>query len=475
MNSALKSRRRLILLTLFAVSANCSTTDHSKDSSRVRPKPAQSIPNGVLRAWTSTTDSSHDGVVVSTGPVSDSVTAMSLVEELRVDDESDSRGAFGDVRFVLPSPNGGVYVWDQSAISLREYDESGHFAREIGGRGDGPGEYRSANGIVRLKDGRLVLWDPKNLRMTVYGSNGRSIGQWRHLSTIGVDSWRGLLVDSSDAVYALGWFRAGDGLKEVSPSEREGYIVLDERGQVRDSVLRPPSLPRPSILVSRITSGAMIWDYVPFAAQPRWAISPLGYVVSGVGSRYAITLHRPNSPLRIERDISPTRVTSRERAAAEASIAADMRSVNRQWTWNGPAIPSVKSLFNDIRVSAEGRIWVERSLDSVIAGPDPATSLPAIVAPRGSGTELVRQNAEALETRSIFDVFSAAGYLLGTVQLPLGARVNYMSGDRVWGVYSDSLGRPTVVRWRVEPSFAAREREQEAGSRPDSARKMSRR
>ncbi len=59
------------------------------------------------------------------------------------------------------------------------------------------------NGLVRLKNGRLVLWDPQNLRMTVYDSLGRTVTHWRHPSTMGIDRWAGLLVDTADAVYAM--------------------------------------------------------------------------------------------------------------------------------------------------------------------------------------------------------------------------------------------------------------------------------
>ena len=207
-----------------------------------------------------------------------------------------------------------------------------------------------------------------------------------------------------------------------------------------------------------MTGGAIIWDYVPFAAQPRWTVSPLGYVVSGVGSRYAITLHRPGLPLRIERVLAPVKVTSEERAVAEAAVTADMRSVNRQWTWNGPAIPSVKAFFTDIRTSAEGRIWVERITGNAPAVQDSASTPSGIIAPRGAGAEMLSQHATAPLERYAFDVYSTHGYLLGTLQVPLGSRITHMRGDNVWAVVNDDMGRSVVVRWRVEPSLAARER-----------------
>lgn len=464
------SRVRVLLLLLAAVSAgvSCASSERDDESSTTRQSSDGVNSAGVNPTWTTVVDTLPDAVVVHTGIATDADTELRLMEELRIGDaEDEGERALGDARFVLPGPNDGVYVWDHSATMLREYDSGGRFRRDVGARGDGPGEYRSANGIVRLKDGRLVLWDPQNLRMALYDSLGRSLAHWRHPNTLGIDSWRGLLVDTADAIHVLWWFRSVAVGRQAYPGEREGYVVLGAEGELRDSIMRPSWLERPAVLVSSMNGGAMIWDYVPFAAQPRWTVSPLGYVVSGVGSRYAITLHRPDLPLRIERELNQVKVTSQERAEAEAAVTADMGRVNRQWTWNGPEIPSVKAFFTDIRTSAEGRIWVERVVGGEPAVQDPASSPSSIIAPRGTGAEMIPQRMTAQQERHAFDVYSPDGYLLGTVQVPLRSRITYMRGDNVWGVITDEMGRSVVLRWRVEPSLAARERAHAtAGSRP---------
>jgi len=453
-------RTAVLALAVLSGGANCASSgEREAEPSATRQGPDAVGSASVAPTWTTEVDTLADAVVVRTGIATDAETELHLIEELRIGEayEQDER-VLGDARFVLPAPDDGVYVWDNSATMLREYDGKGRFRRDVGARGDGPGEYRSANGMVRLKDGRLVLWDPRNLRMSLYDSLGRTVADRRHPSTLGIDNWRGLLVDTADAVYALSWFRSVAVGREAYPGEREGYLVLSAQGEVRDSVMRPPSLGRPAVLVSRMSGGAMIWDYVPFAAQPRWTVSPLGYVVSGVGSRYAITLHRPDGPLRIERELEPVAVAAREKSEAEAAVTADMRTVNREWTWNGPAIPSVKAFFTDLRTSAEGRIWVERVVGAALQ--DSASAPSGIIAPRGSGAEIIPRRLTAQQERHAFDVYSPHGYLLGTVQVPLRSRITYMRGDRVWGVVIDDMGRTEVVRWRVEPSLAARERAQ---------------
>ncbi|HEY0929867.1 MAG TPA: 6-bladed beta-propeller [Gemmatimonas sp.] len=452
------SRQCLLLCTGVAVAAalGCAPAESERDASAAPSGASGDTAAVVTLTWATAIDSTRDTVVVRTDSVSDAETAVRLVEELRIGDANDDDPrVLGEIRFVVPTPRGGVYVWDQSATQLREYDDRGRFARDIGRSGAGPGEYRSANGIMPLSGGRLVLWDPQNLRMALFDSTGHSLGHWGHHNTLGVARPGGLLVDSTDAIYVVTWFRKEPKPKDYYNGKYEGYVVLSADGAVRDSIQRPYWLPEPALVISRFSVGAMIGDNVPFAAQPRWTVSPFGYVVSGVGNRYAITLHRPDRPLRIERDVSPVPTTPQERTASEAAVTANMRTVNPQWTWNGLPIPRVKAFFSDIRVAADGRIWVERPVAGAPVEYDSAAVSPDIVPPIGAGPAPgTREKREQLA----FDVFSRDGYLLGSVQPPPESRITFMRGDYVWGVVSDDMGRSVVVRWRIEPSLAARER-----------------
>lgn len=91
--------------------------------------------------------------------------------------------------------------------------------------------------------------------MTVYDSLKGTVTHWRHPSTLGIDRWSGLLVDTADVVYAMSWFQSAAVGREAYPGEREGYLVLGAEGSVRVSIMRPPSLGRPAVLVSRMTGG----------------------------------------------------------------------------------------------------------------------------------------------------------------------------------------------------------------------------
>jgi hypothetical protein len=409
-------------------------------------------------SWRAITDTIGDTVVVRTVGVTDEAAALRLVEELRIGElEGADEYQFADVDFVLPASGGGVYVWDRIVGALRQYDAAGRFVRRIGGFGRGPGEYRAANGLVQLRDGRLVLWDPENVRMNVYDSAGTVAGSWRYESTLGIQDPRGLLVDSADNVYAIHWFRPTDGPGQALPAEHEGYRVLGPDGVLRDSVLPPRWLPSSTVIAARGSEGGAIRSLVPFAPQPLWTVSRFGYVVSGVGDRYAITLHRPGAPLRIERDVEPVPIESDERVDAEEIAMAEMRQVDRSWRWSGPSIPDVKPFLTGMRAAADGRIWVRRAVRGVPAEPDAAPQ-PGLAPPIGAEGPPVRIPPPRWREPVMFDVFAADGRFLGALAVPERVEVLHMRGDEVWGVERDELDVPQVVRWRISPSLAARER-----------------
>ena len=449
-----------VTLTLAAGIAACG--DSHDDPAATREGTGGDGTDAVASAppWRTVTDTVGDTIVVRTVGATDEAAALRLVEVLRIgelDDADEYR--FADVGLVIPASGNGVYVWDRIIGALRQYDAAGGFVRRIGSFGRGPGEYQAANGLVQLRDGRLVLWDPENLRLNVYDSAGGVAGSWRYPSTLGVRFPWGLLADTVDNVYAIHWFRPTDGKRQALPAEREGYRVLGPEGRIRDSLPPPPWLPRSTVIVAMGQEGGGITSRVPFAPQPSWTVSRFGYVVSGVGDRYAITLHRPGAPLRIEREVEPVPVDPDEKANAEEIAIAEMRQLDRSWRWNGPRIPDVKQFFSAIRPAADGRIWVQRAVRGVPTEPGEESPEPALVPPiGGAGGPPIPIPPSRWRDPLVFDVFAADGRFLGTLAVPERVRVLHMRGDHVWGAEMDSLDVPSVVRWRIEPSLSPRER-----------------
>jgi hypothetical protein len=78
---------------------------------------------------------------------------------------------------VLLDPAGTLFVVDPSYVQLSVFDSLGTFRRRWGRKGAGPGEYATPYSLAWLRDS-LVLLDPGNSRITVYGRDGAWVRQW---------------------------------------------------------------------------------------------------------------------------------------------------------------------------------------------------------------------------------------------------------------------------------------------------------
>ena len=76
---------------------------------------------------------------------------------LAIGDNREGPTNFGRVRDVAITPEGDVLVLDDDAQEVRVFDSAGRFVQRIGGLGDGPTEFRYANGIELFGDRRLIV------------------------------------------------------------------------------------------------------------------------------------------------------------------------------------------------------------------------------------------------------------------------------------------------------------------------------
>jgi hypothetical protein len=397
--------------------------------------------------WQTLTDTIGDTVVVRTMGARDSAALLTLVPELRIGQlDGPDEYTFANIYQVLPALHGGVYVYDGTLDALRQYDSAGTFVRQVGRKGAGPGEFQEPNGVATLPDGQLVVWDARHQRMNLYDTSGTFVRSWRLATNL--YSSRALFIDTAGTIYTLHMLDEFDAEHPMAP-RREGLVRLTADGTIRDTIPAPP-LPEPARLsaVIRMSGGVGTTSRpLPYAPQPDWLVSPLGYLVSTAADRYAILLHRAGHPLRIEREVPPVAVEADEKANLTERITAQFRRSTPNWRWEGPSIPDTKPPIRYITLDAEGRIWVTRSLPSVPLEPDPDADPPAPNAPPPA----------RWREPVAYDVFAPDGHFLGHLPVPRRTSLLYMRGDTAWASVRDSLDVPTVVRFRVEPSLAGRD------------------
>jgi 6-bladed beta-propeller len=80
---------------------------------------------------------------------------------------------FGDIRSVAFDGAGNLYVFDGQSSRVVVVDRNGKYLREMGKKGDGPGELRAPAEFTVMKDGTVVIADLGHRAYVLYGPDGK--------------------------------------------------------------------------------------------------------------------------------------------------------------------------------------------------------------------------------------------------------------------------------------------------------------
>lgn len=386
-------------------------------------------PGSIDGPWRAETDTQGDTAVVRTVSGSEWGRAR-LVEELRIGQvDGDEHEVFGRPGALAVGPAGDILVYDVQATALRRFDADGAYVGTIGGAGSGPGEYRNVAGMAVLEDGRIVVNDFGNGRFNVYAPDGSPQGMWPVRPSTAAMRPLHPTPDGGVFLHDVRRPRAG------APSD-EVLVRLDRDGEPRDTLLIPDADYRPPGLEVRTEHGAMGTN-LPFAPTRHWSVSAGGELVTMIGDRYAVHVHRADGfVLRIARVVDPVPVSPDERIAEEDRVTRWFRRSVEGWRWDGPSIPATKPPIQWLHTGRDGSIWVR------IARPGSPIPEPARTA--GAHT-FVREPV-------VFDVFEPDGVFLGQVDAPAGLQLRpypVLDRDHVWAVMHDDDGVSFVARLRI--------------------------
>lgn len=393
---------------------------------------------GLGHAWQAATDTVGDTITVRT--VAGSVWGDTAYLEPRLSIgmvDGPDEYLIGNPGAIAVGFGGTVYVLDRQVPSLRVYAPDGTFLRDIGREGSGPGEYRRPDGITTLPDGRLLVRDPGNGRISVFDADADYVEQWWLRG--GISTSRRYYVDRDGRSCTMVVLNVDQDLSEWS----QGLARYDTDGTILDTVPAPTWEFEEADLVA-LQDGVPSLNLVPFTPKDSWTYSPLGYTVGGLSTDYRIDLFRVGEPvLRIEREWWPVVVNPEEAEERRRRITAEFVQEVGPWSWNGPPIPDSKPPFRNVFASWEGDIWVQTSQE----GQATMTAAEARAEERRSDLPPLRFREPVA-----FDVFAPDGRFMGHVRAPFSLQERpepIIRGDTVWAVARDELGVATVVRYQL--------------------------
>lgn len=343
----------------------------------------------------------------------------------------------GEPRSIAVGPKGEIYVLDTQVPVVRAYSRDGVHLRDIGREGGGPGEYKGPDGMAVLPDGRILVRDPPNQRISVFAEDGEYLTQW--MLSGGFNTDRRFYVDTAGYSYVTALLERG-----VGPWDwKFGLVRYNPEGELLDT-LPGPNWDFDYAQVTASAENSRSVRSVPFSPAMAWSFSPLGHMVGGLSSDYRIDLFRGEGDvLRIEREWTPVPVKPEEAEERRRRITQGLQRQYGSWRWNGPDVPDTKPPFRELFLSWEGSVWLVLSQEGI-----PMMS-------EAEARELERASRRVplrFEEPPAFDVFAPDGRYLGHVKVPKGFDIEpepIVRGDYVWAVMRDELDVASVVRFRI--------------------------
>lgn len=333
-------------------------------------------------------------------------------------DEGDSMYQLFRVTAARWLPGDRIAVANSGSNTIRLYDEQGQFLREVGGEGDGPGEFRSVVALERFGGDSLAAFDWRSKRVSLFTGEGDFVGTIR-LHQPGVEPIFGAhpLRDGSLVVGTVwGSPMLGRNFGTGLHRSQQPVFRYGSTGELLDTVGLFPGL---EIYVRQDRSVG----YAPFGHITTIDVyDDLVYV--GTGDRMEIRAYSPEGDLeriirgpRLDLTVSQELIAQYREQTLEEISDPDMRD-RTEARLRELEYPKYRPAYVEILVDASGNLWASRY--------------------------------EAhIRYSSTWTVFDSAGRLLGEINLPDRFRVFDVTDRYVLGLWQDQSDVEYVQMYEI--------------------------
>lgn len=359
--------------------------------------------------------------------------AVTITEVLRIGGlEGAEEYTFGRVTAVAPRPDDGVYVADGQVPIVRVYDSHGTHELDIGGRGEGPGEFASIDGMGVVEDQRVVVWDGQLRRLSVFNVNGDFIESISVPEGLGM--WRGFQWSTDGDVFVR--VAPPTGLEESSSGLKSDWAKVSRDGRIE----RLWSSPDEDRVGPNYVVAGRGGYYYPFVTATLSAVGADGSYYEVRNDQYRIRhMHLDGRETVIERSEPRIAVTSEELAEWEARSESFAQRIPEARDQFFP-VPKEKPYIRELVTDPDGRLWVSRYTEPIFV-------------------EYTEAQRESRRSRNLpdfqwrdqlrWDVYGASDEHLGSVTLPPNTSLMVALGQNLWVVQSGELDEDYVVLYRA--------------------------
>lgn len=370
-----------------------------------------------------------------------------LVPELRIGSVDDAETALTYFRGLEVGPDGRIFTVHPEENRIRIHDAEGRPAGFIGGPGEGPGEFRNVGMMGWVGDSLWVL-DFGNYRFSYFDVDGGLL----HSRTIPINLGgagesspprpEGLLPDGTIFGSPPAWSR------EVAKGTITERVVLrlDERSMPLDTLFRQPLRNTTwAIEDPNSTRGFGSYGAQPFSDTEMVQFGPSGSDLVTVERRVPTTAD--GASFRVSR-ISLAGDTLFSREISYAPTPIDPVLVDSLVRMRGESMGRIAARMPGAPTPARAEELARASLYLPAFHP-PVSQL---LVGRDGSIWLQREvvNGETAD----WLVLSPAGGIAGTLSAPRRMRILAAEERRIWGMETDELDVPYIVRYRVEEEEA---------------------
>jgi hypothetical protein len=390
----------------------------------------------------STRDSAGIQIVANDRPVwwsAQDVPRLAASPSLVIGDRPESDYVLSRVAGAARLSDGRIVVADGGSLQLKVFDSEGEFVSSVGGRGDGPGEFRQLVAFGTLAGDTMFAQSGPGT-VTFFDPDG---GFLRRVNVFTPQA-------------------GPDGLKFIA-------AVLDDQSVVVGPIPMPEPRPAgtrwvdsiPLAIMGRDTAEQVSLGNFPamlvvmdegtprppwFGPQAAFAADETSLFV-GYGAEYSIKVFSPNGVLQriIRRRWTPTAVTRgdidefvTEWAKRWVTATGPEAERQRQDLRDDPYASEVPA-YSQLIVGRLGRLWVREAHLADAPGAGQLTTSPLVP--------------------SVWSVFDGGGGWLGDVTMPADFLPTDIGADYVMGIARDLDGVETVVEYPYGTGAGLRQRD----------------
>jgi hypothetical protein len=374
-------------------------------------------------AWSGTIDTLASGALVvqnTDKPLWDEAGMWQLVEEIRIGTDADDEAPiFGDIISFDVDRQGRVFVLDFQAQEISVFDSDGTFVRTFGGKGTGPGEFEQALSVDISQNGNALVMQMLKAQLSIFDHNGRylrteSIGN----PGVGLRPYSGGF-DFGGRYNAVVVYFHDFGMTQAMARFDQSLAPLDTIAIPEASVEREAFTHERVLADGRRSS---IGELIPFQGSFEWCFSPTGNLWTLTTKEYELVELSPvgETLRRVTKDHDPVPVSEEEMDEVREEF---QQFINLGGTVDWARIPDTKPAVVSFFSDDEGNLWVQREA----------------AMPEDEGR--------------LFDLFDPEGRYLGELRLPFPLHSDpepIVRDGMLYGVTTDDLGAPNVVRARIE-------------------------